>query len=190
MSQGTPGRHEACLRWHEAAQWSLYLSSLHLWPRPSLPGMSEAVFGALSESAQGKTCSHQGQLWSLTLGSHGNVLVLNTKEAILMRGEVWRYRARDVTCPSQVGDAVSTCKREAGGLCAPCCSPHPHSQLQEAALLTPRTEARLGLGAWEVSHSRTLKWNFEPSLAAGLSSVSCPDKTGRVWASFILKDEI
>lgn len=146
MSQGTPGRHEACLRWREAAQWSLYLSSLHLWPRPSLPGMSEAVFGALSESAQGKRCSHQGQLWSLTLGSHGNVLVLNTKEAIPMRGEMWRYRARDVTCPSQMGDAVSTCKREAGGLCAPCCSPHPPLSAPGGSFA--HSQNRSQAGAW------------------------------------------
>ena len=71
--------------------------------------------------------------------------------------------------------------RAEGGWRAPPCLP-----LLQAAFLPPRAEA----GTWEASHSSALKWNLALSSAAGLSSASCPDKTGRAWASFILKDEI
>lgn len=63
-------------------------------------------------------------------------------------------------------------------------APHPllqPSQLQ-GAFFHPRAQA----GTWEVSHSRALRWDSELSSAAGLSSVSCPDKTGGTQASFIL----
>lgn len=87
-----------------------------------------------------------------------------------------------LTFPAQMGEPVSrqrTVSSSEGGWKALYPLLHPSRS-------TPGSFAP----TWEVSHSSALKWNFEPSSAAGMSSVSCPDKAGRVQASFLSKDEI
>lgn len=151
-----------------ATQWSLFLSCLHFGSIPLSLVLSKAVFEALSESTQGKEALWPGAVLVHDLEISRQLACCKHKEAIRRTG-----RCRDKGTPGhggQVSGSVSFSK-EAEGARYPLLYPS-----------LPRQ--RLPLGR---PHSRALA-NFESSSAAGMElSVSCPDKTGRVWASFILE---
>lgn len=130
-----------------ATRRSLFLSCLHLWLRPSVPGIEQA----LSESTQGKEALRPGAVMVRDLEISWQ-LACKQQRGYPAEREICRDKGtRDmVTCPapgtwwaSQTG--VSASPRETKGLCTRCCTPTLRSrQLPSLPPSLPRQRLPLG----------------------------------------------